>query len=92
MYVSIYYVVHVLITHAQILGQYTGKIVIMLMQVPLIVVRVIVSVITYCSSGVVGVNALLSARTMQCKKRREGTVLASLNLGTILSDFNLELL
>ena len=48
------------------------KIVIMLTQVPLIVVQVIVSVITCCSSRVVRVNALLSAHAMQEEKRRYG--------------------
>ena len=82
MYVCMYLSIYVAIrrprayhacAHAQIyLDGIPVKIVIMLTKVPLIVVRVIVSVITCSSSGVVGVNALLSAHA--CKKRREGTV------------------
>ena len=58
--------------HAQILGRYTGKD--RHNADTSIVVRVIVSMITgtCCSSGVVGVNALLSAHAMQEEKRRYG--------------------
>ena len=69
MYVSIYVAIHrprayYACAHAQILGRYTGKD----RHNADARVRVIVSVITCCSSGVVGVNALLSAHAMQEEK------------------------
>ena len=77
MYVCMYAAIHRprayhACAHAQILGGYTSKDRHNADASASDVVWVIVSMITCCSSGVVEVNALLSAHVMQEEKRRYG--------------------